>query len=115
MNLLDLMRDPMIVRPIDPNGSVVQGPADEVYTWRKGWRSVQVELHPYKDGLWMWSVSFSLMDVGSGYKVGAKWGRFANTRDSALYFAVDELVSSIETRASKDEVAAVTSWARGLR
>ncbi|MDX3805137.1 MAG: hypothetical protein QHC89_01785 [Bosea sp. (in: a-proteobacteria)] len=116
MNLLDLMREPAVKRPIDPNGHVVQGPALEQFCWRKGYRSAEIELHPDEDGLWMWSASYSLSGSGSGYKVGRKWGRFARNRDDALYYAVEELAERLERRTHvQDEVAAVLTWARGLK
>lgn len=116
MNLLDLMRDPMVVRPVDPYGHVVQGPAQEKLCWRKGYRSAVIELHPADETLWMWSVSFSLTDGGCGYKVGSKWGRFACSRDDALFYAVEELAERLSKRAyAAPEAPAVLAWARELR
>jgi hypothetical protein len=114
MNLLDLMRAPMIVRPVDAYGHVVQGDPEETFTWNRGSRFARIELHRADNGLWMWGVSFSLGDIGGGYKVGAKWGRFAAFRDDALHFAVTELADRLARSIDADKGLAI-AWAGQLR
>ncbi|PZU95519.1 MAG: hypothetical protein DI527_00490 [Chelatococcus sp.] len=112
MNLLDLMRAPMIVRPVDPDGSVVKEP-QEVHVWRGGWRRVEIELHPYRH-LWMWAVSLSFSNGGSGYRVGEKWGRFAESREDALHYALAELDERL-ARHDDPNIPQIIAWSRALR
>lgn len=115
MNLLDLMTAPPIVRPVEPKGHVVQGRAQEVMCWHERSYSAQIELHP-QDGLWMWSVCYTLPGGGSGYKVGAKWGRFAACRADALHHAIAELTDKMARREAHEPLAArVLAWAGSLR
>lgn len=92
-SLFDLLRGPPMIRPVDPDGHVVQGAPDETLTLphpRMAWPLARIELNrDCASGLWMWSVSIA----GGGYKVGAKWGRFASTRDDALFHASRELLA----------------------
>lgn len=98
-SLFDLMRGQMIVRPCDGDGPVVQGEADETLILphpRLAWDRARIELHLHSDGLWMWSVSVAGDGgCGGGYKVGPKWGRFAESRDDALAFAIAEARAKI--------------------
>lgn len=96
LSLLDAIHGPPIRRPIDPVGSVEQEPIDEVLTfrppkWRLAWSPAVIELHRDREsGLWMWAVQLGLHSWGTGYRVGVKWGRFAETREAALFHAVAE-------------------------
>jgi hypothetical protein len=114
MNLLDLMRAPMIVQPVDAYGHVVQGDPEETLTWSRGYRFARIELHRADGGLWMWATGFSLADMGCGYKVGAKWGRFAVSRDDALHYAVCELTDRLSKAIDSDKGLAI-AWAGQLR
>lgn len=102
LSLFDVLRGPMIVRPCDGFGPVVQGEADETMILphpRLAWDRARIELHQHTDGLWMWSVSLSGDNgCGGGYKVGPKWGRFAASRDDALHYAVQEARDKIGGR-----------------
>lgn len=128
--LLALMRAPAIRRVVDPLGAVVQGEAAETLKFQgeckalgrphTRWKSARarIELHPAASGLWMWSVSFQLMWAGGGYKVGEKWGQFAETRDDALFYAAEELIARIERHpGSTGDMYAprILEWARGLQ
>lgn len=120
-SLLDLLRSPPVARPVDPDGPVVQGEPDETLTLphpRMAWPLARIELHRHDDGLWMWSVSSACT---SSYKVGPKWGRFAQTRDDALFHAAQELLSAIGRLSdisglfiSAAQVREIDRWARGL-
>lgn len=117
--LLDLMREPMIVRPVDPDGPTVK--ADEVLEWGKPWsgfRYARIELHQHDDGLWMWARSFELAERAATYRVGPKWGRFAKSRADALHYAIEDLLRDVEkaatTQAQKALARQIVTWTRGL-
>lgn len=120
-SLLDLMRAPPIIRPVDPDGPVIQGEPDELLRLkhpRLAWDIARIELHRHDDGLWMWSVSVA----GGGYRVGPKWGKFAATRDDALHHAAQELNKGMRRKLDRPEAYGVTAaqlrqaiaWAEGL-
>jgi hypothetical protein len=58
---------------------------------------------------------------GGGYRVGAKWGKFAETRDDALFYACEELERRIVGRDTPDvmlirkRVAALKDDARAFQ
>lgn len=119
-DLLDLMRAPPVVRPVDPDGPVVQGDPDEELRLphpRMAWDLACIQLHRHEDGSWMWAVR----TAGGGYKVGAKWGKFAATRGDALHHAVRELEARLERIRSpeivgvtKAQLASIRRWAGRL-
>ena len=83
-----------IDRPCDPNGPVIVSTADiaEVLEYTgKNISYFRIELHPHTDGLWMWGINYQVEWRGSGYRVGPKWGKFAEDRDGALYHAREEM------------------------
>lgn len=97
LSMLDLWEaKPVSVRlPVDRDGEVVRGEPDETLTLphpRLAWPLARIELHRHTDGRWMWSAS----TAGGGYKVGPKWGRFAETRAGALYHAAQEVIELAE-------------------
>lgn len=80
--------------PVDPNGPVIRESAEiaEVLEHCGRDRShYRIELHPHTDGLWMWATSYQISFQGGGYRVGPKWGKFAEDRAGALYHACEEL------------------------
>lgn len=111
-NLLDLMHEPPIRRPIIPDGSVVQHDVDELLEMASG--EARIELHQYNDGLWMWSTSFQFKEHGHGYRVGPKWGNFAKNRNSALHWAVHELSEHINEHPEDKCARKAASWVRRL-
>lgn len=118
LSIFDALRTPPIIRPVDPDAGVVQGDCDEVLCfrpakWRLAWSPCEIELHRDREsGLWMWSVKHGLMTGGSGYRVGRKWGRFAETRDAALFHAAAEAREQLAARAQRD--SADTKLARQI-
>ena len=52
---------------------------------------ITIELAQHRDGLWMWGTSSMIRGGYSGYRVGAKWGKFARTREDALTAASNEI------------------------
>ena len=121
MSLMDLMRAPPQLRPVDPDGPVIQGEPHETLRLphpRLAWDMARIELHRHTDRLWMWSAG----DAGGGYRVGPKWGRFAATRDDALHYAARELIARMERMIARPHGYAITpaqmrqtiAWAEGL-
>jgi hypothetical protein len=113
-SLLDLMHAPPVVRPVDPDGAVIQGEVDETLTWygRRPWIRARIELHRHDDGLWMWAIDWRVSGRGAGYRVGPKWGRFAETRADALFWAVRELVGRLPE--GDPDAARIRAWAESL-
>lgn len=121
MSLLDLMRQPAILRPVDPCGAVVpRGLIDEVLELphpRLAWELARIELHRAPDGLWMWATGL----CGGGYRVGEKWGHYAASRDDAAHHGAVEILASVERvrdAAAHGITAAqlrqIATWARNI-
>lgn len=121
LDLFALMRNPPVRCPVDPDGPVIQGEPDETLRFRHprlAWDIARIELHLHSDGLWMWATSGG----GGSYKVGPKWGRFARTRDDALYYATQELLTGLRRKLDQPEGYALTAaqiraaiaWAEAL-
>lgn len=90
LNMLDMMRPAPVRLPVDPNGPVTPKAQEELMLMVDG--GTRIQLHQHTDGMWMWGTSFQLKNcTGGGYQVGPKWGRFAQTREDALYHAAQEL------------------------
>lgn len=53
-------------------------------------KAVLIELAEHC-GYWMWSTTIRSGDQYSGYRVGPKWGNFADTRPEAVQRGVDEI------------------------
>ena len=97
LSLLNLVEPTAIIRPVDPDGHVVQGEPDETHVWKQSVCShCRIEIHQHDDGLWMWSVSVHGETGGTGHKVGAKWGKFGESRRDAVVLAVQELRHHLE-------------------
>ncbi|MBT0780551.1 hypothetical protein [Paracoccus sp. pheM1] len=121
LSLFDALRQPPVMRPVEPSGTVVQGEIDETLTLphpRLAWPLARIELHQHVDGLWMWSVSMA----GGGYRVGPKWGKFAQSRDDARSYACDELLERCarvrdcaSILMSPVQLGQIQAWARGLK
>lgn len=115
-SLFDALHRPPVYRSIDPGGHVLQGDPDTTLILphpRLAWGRARIELHPH-DGLWMWSASFGLDGGGRGYRIGPKWGRFAETKDDALFYAIREIREGIE-RDTCDASNAIRKWLDGLQ
>ena len=114
--LFDCQQEPPVIRPTDPHGETVRGDVDEklVLRSRYAWDMARIELHLDREsGLWMWSASHHANGHGCGYRVGAKWGNFAVSRDNALYHAVNELLKRLGDCDTPD-VRRIRAWAEGL-
>lgn len=116
LTLFDALHEPPVLLPVDPDGHVVQGDVDEFLFLphpRLAWNHAEIELHRHDDGLWMWSASWHCDSCGHGYRVGPKWGKFAQTRDDALFYAVREITSRLEGKDSP-EAKQILKWLASL-
>ena len=115
MNLLDLMRTPPIRKRVDPDEPVLLTSPDEELILphpRMAWDSARIQLHQQTDGLWMWATSFGTSQRGSGYAIGAKWGNFAETRDDALHWAIQELSGRLKPEIPEEK--RICTWLQTL-
>lgn len=122
LSFLDLIAPPPALMrfPVDPHGEVVQGAPDETLTLphpRMAWPLARIEMHQHTDGRWMWSASA----VGRSYKVGPKWGRFAQDRETALRGAAREVLDLAERAGRPDpycltaaQLQQVKDWAKKM-
>lgn len=121
-SLFDLMHHPAILLAVDPDGPVVQGPVGEVLSLPRARNAVdlaRIELHQHAERRFMWSTSFNLSMTGCGYRVGQKWGKFAESRGDALHYAVLELVGKLTDRSMGCDADTklrnqIIKWANGL-
>ncbi|MDX0541657.1 hypothetical protein GOC59_18915 [Sinorhizobium medicae] len=117
LNLFDTRRGPPIRVPVDPNGPVLQGEPDFVYTLahpRMAWNRAEIEIHRHENGLWMWSTEWNCDIGGRGYRVGAKWGKFADTREDALFYAACEIEDALRDKPGKEAVL-ILNWINSLK
>jgi hypothetical protein len=118
LNMFDLMVQASEIRPIDPYGPVVEGPADHTLRLehpKMAWDIATIEIHRCQESRkWMWSTASHTRDGGGGYKVGPKWGKFAPSASDALHWAKDELFKRIGGRASAKEKLEIETWAAQL-
>ncbi len=124
LSMFDLIRQPPMIRAVDADGPVVKGdPAETLILphQRMAWDLARIELHPH-DGAWMWSAS---SPVCGSYKVGVKWGRFAETREDAAHYAAKEILRGAERlRATGNDLTGrgitmaqlgqIEAWARAI-
>ena len=119
LSLFDAMRAPPIIRPVDPDGRVVQGRTCHLFALKYitlPWERARIEVHPSREGLWMWSTNYNTGYGMSGYKVGEKWGKFAATDEDALHYAVEELRDRMSRDQHKHKIEArhILAWASAL-
>ncbi|QND42327.1 hypothetical protein HB770_10960 [Rhizobium leguminosarum bv. viciae] len=119
LGLFDTLRSKPIRLPVAPHGSVLLAASDPDFTFRLPhprmvWDRAEIEVHRHEDGMWMWSASFMADSEGSSYRVGPKWGKFAETREDALFFAVEELEARIGKKAGSD-AALILKWLNALK
>jgi hypothetical protein len=117
LGLFDVIRRPPIKKPVDPYGPVLQSEPD--YTFRlkhprMAWDRAKIEIHRHHDGSWMWSTSRYCDNAGGGYRVGEKWGKFAETREDALFYAVTEIEQRLDEKDGPETVL-VLKWAASLK
>jgi len=116
LGLFDALHAQPVILPVDADGPVIQGDIDEFLHLphpRMVWNRAEIELHRHTNGLWMWSTSWHCNEAGSGYRVGPKWGKFAETRDDALFYAIREITDRISGIDSADAKQILT-WLASL-
>lgn len=116
LGLFDLLHSPPVIVAVKPNGSVLRWDPDETLTLphpRMVWDRARIELHRHENGLWMWSTCWQCDDRGSGYRIGEKWGKFAHSRDDALFYAVREITSRLERHVGP-EAKQILLWLASL-
>lgn len=116
LNLLDLLYKPMVTKPVNLELGVLSGEADITFTLphkRLAWDQAKIELHQHLDGQWMWSVSFNAGNHGAGYKVGPKWGKFAESKSDALFYASNELRFRLGDKNDR-ETKLILEWLNSL-
>lgn len=117
LSLFDALHAPPVRLAVNGDGPVVQGDADEELQLRHprmAWDRARIQLHRHHGGRWMWSASWHCDGCGCGYQVGEKWGRFAETRDDALFYARQEIAERVGARQGSD-ARAILDWLEGLQ
>lgn len=117
LGLFDALRRPPIRVSVAANGPVVRDEPDFTFRLkhpRYAWDRAEIEVHRHDDGLWMWSTSFNADMGGNGYRVGAKWGKFAETREDALFYACEELQEKVAGRDTAD-IFLIRKWVAALK
>lgn len=116
LTIFDVIRRPAVIVAVDPDGPVIKGEVDAVYRLphpRLAWDYATIEIHQHDNGLHMWSASFHADQGGKSYRVGPKWGNFAETREDAIYYAACEILA--RAHGEGRETAAVRNWATAIR
>ncbi len=100
---------------VDPDGRVCTDDEIEEAIHLGDWHvGLRIELAIHND-LWMWGSSFHTGTSGCGYRVGPKWGKFAETRDEALSRAVTEVRKrATEQGGGEKIIKLVNAWQKGL-
>lgn len=70
---------------------------------------IQIARHD-ETGLWMWATSGFLGAEGWCYRVGAKWGQFAATREEAIALACKELRERVSKKNEWPMRAKAVAW-----
>lgn len=100
---------PVLTRErVDPKGSVLPEGADvEVIAWGdfSKHRGIRLEIAQHSDGRWMWSASTLTPAWGASYRIGPKWGQFAQSRADAISAACAEALQRIVPKANDDGMA----------
>ncbi|MDX0548558.1 hypothetical protein GOC81_22860 [Sinorhizobium medicae] len=104
LSIFHTLPRPPIRVPVDPYGPVLKDEPDFVYTLahaRMAWNRAEIEIHRHENGLWMWSTEWNCDNGGRGYRVGAKWGKFAETHEDALFYAASETKTRFGTNPAR--------------
>lgn len=117
-SLFDVLRAPPVVLSGPLEDCVVKGEIDEHLFLphpRMAWHQAEIKLHRHTNGLWMWSTATSRGGAGWGYHVGPKWNNFAESRDDALFYAVQEIQEKVQGSVHKQPSdAAILAWLETL-
>ncbi len=117
LGLFDAIRRPPVRLQVNAGGHVLQTEPDFTFRLKQpryAWDRAEIEIHQHDNGMWMWSTSYNADMDGSGYRVGEKWGKFAETRDDALSYACEELERALAGRQTADAVL-ILKWVVSLK
>ncbi|HEV7436126.1 MAG TPA: hypothetical protein VGO22_14795 [Pseudorhizobium sp.] len=117
LGLFDAVRRPPLIKKIDAYGSVLQAEPDHTFRLkhpRMAWDRARIEIHQHRDGTWMWSTRWQCESEGGGYRVGEKWGKFAESREDALFYAAQEIEQRLSGKVSAD-AALILKWTASLK
>lgn len=119
LGLFDSVRMPPVRVSVDRDGAVLHYELEPDFTFRlkhprMAWHRAEIEIHRHHDGLWMWSTKHSADMGGGGYRVGAKWGKFAETREDALFYACEEMLQRIGDKSTPD-LQLIRKWVLALK
>lgn len=117
LNLFDALRSPPVRVPVDPDGPVIKTDPDFTFRLphpRMAWDRADIEIHRHDNGLWMWSTSYMADMGGGGYRVGEKWGKFAATREDALFYACEELERRLDGQDTQDATL-IRNWVFAIK
>lgn len=111
LSMLDLFRPAPVTRGVDPEGMVVEGHIHTVLRLPhpKAGDLARIEVHPH-ELQWMWATSFQIGAHGAGYRVGPKWGHFADTMEDAIFWAVRELQKGVTRHHKCKGRDAIIKW-----
>ena len=119
LSIFDVMRAPPVSPDFELEDSVVKGQVDvslQLPHKRMAWDQARIELHQHTSGLWMWGTGCNRGGDGWGYRVGSKWGNFAETKDDALYYAIDEIRKRLHRSVEKYPAdAGIMAWLETLQ
>ena len=118
MPLLDVLHAPATIMPVDPHGATIpRSEIDEILRLpMKRYVGDQARIQLHRDrglDLWMWATWHEVEHGGGGYRVGPKWGKFAETRESALHWAINELLDRIADY-DTPQARRIRTWLEGL-
>ncbi|MCF6371081.1 hypothetical protein [Rhizobium halophilum] len=105
------------MKKIEAYGEVLQGEPDHTFRLkhpRMAWDRARIEIHQHRDKTWMWSTSWQCESEGGGYRVGVKWGKFAETREDALFYAAREIEQRLAGKWSAD-AALILKWTATIK
>lgn len=117
LSIFDVLRAPPVRVPVDRYGPVLKTDPDFTYSLehpRMAWNYADIEVHRHTNGLWMWSTSYNCDMGGGGYRVGEKWGKFAETQADALYYACVEIEERLSGSNGPD-ARKVLEWVKGIK
>ena len=111
LSMLDLFRPPPLMRGVDPDGMVIEGHIHTVLRLphSKSGDLARIEVHPYET-LWMWATFYQIGSHGNGYRVGPKWGQFAESMEDAIFWSVRELQKNMAKQRKSKGRDAIVRW-----
>ncbi|MEM1088183.1 MAG: hypothetical protein AAGH90_10660 [Pseudomonadota bacterium] len=112
LSFFDTMRAPAIRKPVERDGRVIRRKIETVLRLahpKLAWAQARIEVHPSGE-YWMWATGYNTGQGGSGYRVGEKWGKFAHTREDAIYWACNEIRTALAKREETKGTRSIQRW-----